>query len=188
MQSRLGVLRAHDTHGYFASDKPATGSDQSGAVTVTVDPTNRVTSVVVSGLDDELREPAGLDRRVRQAAAVARARRLEDSRPADLRAERDTPPVPRRPSPTRHRIANLMRSGRQPELPDFAEVRRLRLSPVAATTGISRNTCVTVLLGPGSSDGDVSADPGWLATASIGQISNAVTQAFDDAYGKRDSR
>ena len=41
-------------------------------------------------------------------------------------------------------------------------------------------------LDAGSADGTLSADPGWLANATAGQIGSAVTQAYEDAYRKRD--
>ncbi len=54
------------------------------------------------------------------------------------------------------------------------------------TPGVSDNDCVRVTLDIASSHGVVDADAEWLANAAATNIASAVTQAYTDAYGKRD--
>ena len=53
-------------------------------------------------------------------------------------------------------------------------------------TGSSHNGCVTVTLAPHGPRGAVDADPGWLAQTSGPRLGAAVTEAFRDAYSRRD--
>lgn len=62
--------------------------------------------------------------------------------------------------------------------------RRPRRGEVA---GRSRNDCLSVTLDPSGSFGRVSTIPGWLPTAPASLVGPAVTEAFADAYRKRDA-
>ena len=180
--ARLAELRRTDATGVYASDEPADGTDPSGAVTVTIDPTNRVTAVRLSN-DERIRTSAGLAEAFESAYSAALANRLKRSRaarpprPATRPRAVATRPVFRRPTPEqlqRHRIRT--------ETPRTAA----RSSP-GQVVGVSANDCVQVTLAPAQSSGTVVADPGWLANASPSNIASAITEAFHAAYVERDS-
>ena len=159
-----------------------TGSDASGRLVVGVDQADRVRSVELSGLDERLREPGQLDHAVLQAAPAARVARLDQrARPPGAH-----PREARRPERRRTPILDHQALGLPITLPDFEAARRLRRAAADAVSGTSGNECVTVHLGPGSAHGHVVADPGWLATATASKVAAAVSEAFADAYEKRD--
>lgn len=180
--ARLAELRRTDASGVYAGDEPADGTDPSGAVTVTIDPTNRVTAVRVSEAE-KIRTPAGLAEAFDEAYSAALAHRLASSRPARTPRSTSRPravatrPVFRRPTAEqlqRHRIRN--------ETPRTTQ----RSSP-GQVVGISANDCVQVTLAPAQTSGTVAADPGWLANAGPSNIASAITEAFNAAYAERDN-
>lgn len=180
-RQRLERLRATDTTGLYASDQPTEASDPAGAVTATVDPTLRVLRVQVNRLE-AVRTPAALTEAFEAAyrAALSRRVRRSEDRSGSSSAAR---PVARRirrisPAPT-------------PELLDRHETRyRDRgLAPArrrGEVVGTSRNECVSVTLPAANPRGLLDVDPGWLAVTTRSRLSGAITEAFADAYARRD--
>ncbi|PUA83038.1 hypothetical protein [Nocardioides currus] len=182
-EERLELLRKYDSSGSYASNDPATGQDPTGRVQVTVDPSNRVTNVQVATLDDGLRSPGALAIAVRDAfddASVQRHLAGRAGRPASTAPR--TVEVPVRPTRRPQMDPNPNRQPNLDLLRDRGHTPDLTISAV----GISRNECVQVTLLPASSAGEVEVvEPGWLANASTGQVSNALTEAFEAAYENR---
>ena len=187
--SRLAGLRRTDRTGFWASDEPASGKDSSGTVTVTVDPTNRVTEVSVRGNADDLREPDKLARAVDEAAGAARSARLRAGRTdsdesASTRARR---PVARPLAIGQLAVENFQQTGTIPS-------GRLRGTSAnfmyrdlgGPAVGQSDNECVTVTLDLASTHGRLQIDGGWLASARNKPLGAAITQAFHNAYRKQD--
>lgn len=167
-----------------ASEAGATGDEPTGAVTVTVDATDRVSHVEVRERDS-IHDPAGLAAAVEHAYRAAVMNRLAARYP-DRGLDPDRQVAGLHGHPPIRTVEN--RQGvhvAQPRAPRATSLLERRFSP---TEGISANECVTVTLGLASSWGPVAADPGWLANARPTNIGDAVTQAFADAYRKRDER
>ncbi len=190
--TRLTALRRTDRTGFWAADGPAHGQDSSGAVTLTVDPTNRITDVAVRGPADHLRTPELLAVAVDEAAGAARAARLRASRAesdadaeaASRRAER---PVARPLVLAVQPVENFQENGTTPS-------GRLRGTSSqylyrdldGGAVGQSDNGCVTVVLDLASAHGRLHVDSGWLASARCKPLGAAITQAYRNAYRKQD--
>ena len=185
-ERRLARLRQHDSIGMYAGDGPAAGRDDTGAVSVTIEATNRVTGVTVSPLAEPLRDPEVLATAVARAHLAAITGKLPDRtstpaarRPQRARAPRPAPWVP---------LDDILASGR-PFDPDAHLHAPPGLSePLERHVGHSRNECVTVVLDLGAPTGTLQIDGGWLGQAAAVNVSTALTQAFLDAYRERDSR
>ena len=169
------------THG-SEDARPSEGSDPSGAVSVTIDASYRVSDVRVVDRP-EARTPDGLAQAVAGAYEAAMAARLER-----LRALRPPRPAGERPVP----VATLL-TVRRPTAEDLTRHRIRKESPTlpqhgdpGEVTGVSRNDCVHVTLPPAQPRGTVTADPGWLANAQTANIASALVEAFTDAYRQRD--
>ena len=180
-RERLEQLRATDTIGLYASDEPSMGSDRDGALTVTIDPTLRVQQVQVHSVD-ALRTPAQVRDAFEAAYHDALSRRLPDSDDGQEAgtAERPVARRVRRISarPTRERLDRHQIRYRERNRP-ATHIR-------GEVTGTSQNDCVSVTLGPASPRGVLEVDPGWLATTVGSRLGGAITEAFHDAYARRD--
>jgi hypothetical protein len=190
--SRLTALRRTDRTGFWAGDDPASGQDSSGAVTVTVDPTNRITDVAVRGRADHLRTPELLAGAVDEAAGAARAARLHASRAgSDAEPTKPTKPAGRP-------VARPLALGVQP-VENFQKTGTTPSGRLRGTSGQylyrdldggavgeSDNGCVTVVLDLASSHGRLHVDGGWLASARSKLLGAAITQAYRNAYRKQD--
>jgi hypothetical protein len=188
--SRLTALRRTDRTGFWAGDDPASGQDSSGAVTVTVDPTNRIIDVAVRGRADHLRTPEQLAGAVDEAAGAARAARLRASRAdadTDASSTRAGRPVARPLALGVQPVENFQETGTTPS-------GRLRGTSSqylyrdldGGAVGQSDNGCVTVVLDLASAHGRLHVDSGWLASARCKPLGAAITQAYRNAYRKQD--
>ncbi|HET9422361.1 MAG TPA: hypothetical protein VFO49_14575 [Nocardioides sp.] len=188
--TRLAALRRTDRTGFWAGDDPASGQDGSGAVTVTVDPTNRITEVAVRGRADHLRTPELLAAAVDEAAGAARAARLRAGRAGsdvDESTTRDRRAVARPLGIGVQAVENFQETGTTPS-------GRLRGTSGqylyrdldGGAVGQSDNGCVTVVLDLASSHGRLHVDSGWLANAPSKPLGAAITQAYRNAYRKQD--
>jgi hypothetical protein len=188
MQRRLAALRRTDASGFYASSDPATGTDATGTITVTVDPTNRITHVAVAGSADQVRDPERLSEAIDQAAGAARTARLRASRPAAFApaAAARRRPVARRFEATARAVENYQETGRVPSGALRGLSSHFVEHDLEPAVGISDNECVVVTLGLASSHGRVEVDRAWLANARSASIGPAVTQAFANAYRKQD--
>lgn len=172
---RLERLRATDTTGVYASEDPTTGTSPDASVSVTIDPLLRVVAVQVHAAEG-LRTDDALDEALAGAYRNALSARV---RP------RESPPGASRPVARRVRRVSARAT---PERLERHQVRHrpqqpgLRGGPV---TGTSDNRCVTVTIGPASSRGVVSTDPGWLTQTTATRLSAALTEAFLDAHSRR---
>jgi DNA-binding protein YbaB len=181
---RLATLELNGLGDYYRRDATGSGSDPTGSVTVTVDPTDRVVLVRVNGEAATVRTPELLDAAVLQAHVAAQLARRDAVRPRPERTGARPLATGAGNRPVRA-LDNLWAQGRTTSdrtLP--AHPRRSR--DLGPATGTSDNDCVTVTLGIASSQGRVAADPGWLVNATSESIGNAITQAFAAAYRRRD--
>ncbi|KRC52902.1 MULTISPECIES: hypothetical protein [unclassified Nocardioides] len=168
----------------YANETGGTGDEPTGAVTVTVDATDRVRQVEVRERDS-VHDPAALAAAVEHAYRAAVMDRLEALYP-DRGLDPDRRIAGLDGHPPIRTVEN--RQGQhvaRPRAPRSTALLERRFSP---TEGISANECVTVTLALASSWGPVVADPGWLANARPSNVGDAITQAFADAYRKRDER
>lgn len=187
MTRRLEALRRRDRTGFYASDRSAIGRDSTGALTVTVDPTNRITQVAVTGSADRLREPGLLAAAVDEAAGAARAARLAASRPDDpARGDGTGVPVAQRAKRYVHEVENFQETGRVPSGALRGSSARFAWHALSPAAGSSHNACVTVTLDLASAHGRIDVDRGWLANARPAGIGSAITEAYADAYRKQD--
>lgn len=185
-RARLERLRETDTIGLYASDEPTEGTDPEQTITVTIDPTLRVTDVQIHRMDP-LRQPDALTKAFRAAYAAAIAARL----PHEAEAER--PRAADRPRPVATAAPITASAAPPPEL--FTGQRRrertphptLTGHPAHAATGTSANACVTVDLPPASTAGTLTADQGWLQHATSANVAKAIVEAFVHAYSRRDN-
>ena len=182
-RTRLARLREYDATGLYASDEPSDGTDPGNSLTVTIDPTLRVTGVQIHRID-AIRPPNSLPELFKAAYAAAVAARRPQQPPqesaATARPRPTAEPVTISTAPTRERLnRHSIRRKRQfnPQ-PRFG---------FRAATGTSHNQCVTVALPPASPAGPVAVEPGWLQNASASNVARAIVEAFNDAYTKRDS-
>lgn len=185
-ERRLARLRQHDSIGMYAGDGPASGLDDTGAVSVTIDATNRVTGVTVNPLAEPLRDPTALATAVSRAHLAAITSKLPDrtSSPAARRPRRARAPQPAAWVP----LDNILESGRPFDGDAHLHAPPGLAEPLERHVGHSRNECVTVVLDLGSPTGTPEIDGGWLRQAAHVNVSTALTQAFLDAYRERDSR
>ena len=179
---RLHELRRFDRSGFYASDEPASGDDPTGAVTVTVDPTDRVARVEVRSRDT-IRRPEGLARAVDQAYRAAQLARI-DALPGRHGSRGDLHVAGTGERPPVVAVRDVSGTG-------YVSTRRPspetgRPEDFGPTSGVSDNDCVRVTLDVASSRGAVDAGADWLANATATNIGNAVTEAYADAYRKRD--
>ena len=140
-------------------------------VTVSVDGSHRVVGVRVHSV-----EPVRTTSALADAVAAAYRTAL---------AGDDPPP---RTMPVARRIRRISAAPR-PELLERHQVRYRQPVPArsnASATGYSANGCVLVDLAPSGPRGTVSADAGWLAQTTADRLAAAVTEAYHDAYARRD--
>lgn len=182
--ARLARLRAHDSSGQYAGGKPTTATDSQTGVGSTIDPTNRVVGTHVTRLTDDLRHGPTLATAVDRAYRAAVLTRMAASDSDDRR--RREPPTARQASAEWIPLDDILESGREFVPPDFHAARNRRRT-FRADEGISRNECVTVVLDLGGSNGSLTFDNGWLRQAEAANVASAITQAFQDAYRKRDA-
>lgn len=181
-RDRLEQLRATDVTGIHASDQPTEGTDPGAAVTVTVDPTLRITAVRVRDVD-AVRSPDAVTSAFEaayRAALILRLRPHDDggaagrSRPVARRVRRVNP------APTAERLARHRSRHGDPERP-----RDRRLGEV---TGTSANRYVSVRLPVANPRGHLDVDPTWLAVTTRARLGRAITEAYADAYTRRDEQ
>lgn len=178
-RDRLERLRATDVTGVYASDDPSHGTDPTGSVTVTIDPTLRATLVRIESVE-RVRSPEQLAHAVGAAYSAALSARFAG--PDDANAD-DPPPGARRVRLQVRPIPDLVarhQAGRQ-------TTPRPRRRVPREEVGTSVNGCVTVTLPVFGPRGRADADAGWLRQANGAQVGAAVTEAFHDAYSRRDS-
>lgn len=182
-RDRLERLREHDSTGLYASDEPRDGTDQAGAITVTIDPTLRVTGVQIHKIE-LVRPPRSLADVFKEAygAAVASGKPKPKTMPESSDRPRPvataapiTARVSRDEALHRHRIRRELQLA--PDRPRFGS---------GAAEGVSVNKCVTVAIPAARAVGTVTADPGWLQNASASNVANAIVEAFTEAYARRD--
>lgn len=184
--ARLTALREARGSG-FRSEDPATGTDETGAVEITIDPTGWVTAVRLISLPPELRETAAFTEAVRSAYVNAQTARTI----ADLRLE---PPAKLE---ERRRRGRELLEGRRPPT-----VRRVRppapivrpsgpvsiggpLEPPAGTArhvGRSREGEITVTITRGNGLVAMQVSPEWLARTDPETAHHALREAFAAAY------
>lgn len=186
-QDRLRALREHDTLGFYRGDAPARAQDATSAVEVTIDPTDRVTAVRLIAEVPVIRRPQGLRDAVEEAFRAARRARLNALGVFDQESTARGRPRAEAPSRSIRTVENWMGTGWQPD-PSSLRPHRFDTSDFGPTAGVSANNCVTVSLDIASSHGTVDAEPGWLSQATRTNIGRAITEAFHDAYRKRDAR
>lgn len=182
-RARLERLREHDATGVYSSDEPSEGTDPGQTLTVTIDPTHRVSGVQIHNLDP-LRSPAALSGAFDAAYAEALAARRTDPAPA-ARPEGQLP------------VARPLQLSVMPVTPDMLNRHSIRtetkFNPSRAghgyreEVGISNNTCVSATVRPASPVGPIEVDAGWLQNARASNVANAIVEAFTDAYSKRDN-
>ncbi len=149
---------------------------------VSVGPTGRVEQVHLPRLGDDLRDPSTLSDAVRAAHHAALVGPRNETlprplpRPVSLAAR---PPI---------KATNPWVEGRTIGPVDSEWAHRVLAARPGVVDGTSGNGCVTVTLAPGSTAGSVAADPGWLRQAEAQHVATALTEAFADAYRKRDGR
>jgi hypothetical protein len=180
-RQRLARLRARDVTGVYADDSPAAGTDPDGAVTLTLDPTLRILRAEV-GRIDLVRTEDALNSALTSAYAVALSGRAAHADPADT--PHGEPPQPRRlrlevrrPTPemlARHQVRERANARPRPRFP-------------REERGTSANGCLAVTLPVASPRGPVEVDHGWLQLANSAQLGAALTEAYNDAYSRRDS-
>lgn len=134
-----------------------------------------------------MRRPQGLRDAVEEALRAARRARLDALGVFTQRATGHKRAVATAPSRSIRTVENWIGTGWQPD-PSTLHPHRFDTSDFGPTTGVSENNCVTVVLDIASSHGTVDADPGWLSQASRTNVGRAITEAFHDAYRKRDER
>jgi hypothetical protein len=179
---RLERLRETDTTGVYASDEPSEGSDRSGAMTVTIDPTLRVASVQVGSIEP-LRSVDALNAVFAEAYAAALAARFSDGQHAGPTVSGDRP------------VARRQHLTVRPPTPDMLNRHQVRVQtntqPRMRTpregVGVSTNECVTVTVSPVGARGRIDADPGWLQQTNAARLGAAIAEAFQAAYTRRDS-
>jgi hypothetical protein len=182
---RLARLRQYDTTGFYLSDEPAEGSDDSGCLTVVVDPTNRVIGVRVNGSADAVRTPTKLSAAFDEAVGRARYERYLAG--AGPQADNDPPTVVLGAGPhPRRLIDNFDITGQEPTGELRGASRHFAARGLNRAEGSSDNQCVTVTLDLASAHGSMAVDSGWLANASAGSIAAAITQAYLAAYREQD--
>ena len=164
-----------------APREPAEGVDGSGAVTVRIDGAHRVTAVRVSE-SANIRTPDALARTFAEAYSAALAAQLASARPDRPKREPGQRPKPVATLPTFQRPTREQLSRHRIR----EESRQTARAMTGDAVGVSSNECVQVSLAPAQPVGAVSADPGWLANASLDNLSRAVTEAFQNAYSVRD--
>ena len=183
---RLTELREHDVLGMYAGNDPATGLDQSGRVSVTVDPTDRVIDVRIVSDAPEIRQPEGLRVAVDQAARAARLARVDALRPARARG-RERPQAARTKEQPVVAVQRLDGPAGRRTPPAWSRTTTTRRT-WARRRGSPTTTASPVTVGIASSSGVVTADAGWLANARVSAVEQAITQAYEQAYRKRDRR
>ncbi|WP_182524368.1 hypothetical protein [Nocardioides dongkuii] len=164
----------------------ASGLDDEGCLSVTVDGADRVVEVHVVTDAPRLRRPDGLRAAVDEAARAARVARRDAGRP-DVAVGSGMPEAVRATHQPVVAVQNWMGTGWRPDPADLVP-HHYDTDDLGPTTGVSDNDCVSVTLGLASAGGIVTADPGWLANARTSHLERAVLQAFDQAYRKRDDR
>lgn len=157
----------------------ATGTDATGAVSVTVDALGRLTGVDIAHLSDDLRRSEALATTFRAAYSAALAAGLPPADPVAGRvaAKRVVRPdwVP---------LENVLVTGRRPAPLEVEEAGR----PMGGERGVSDNECVTAVLDDSGPGGEVHFDPGWLSQARSSNVAAAIVQAFAAAHEQREAR
>lgn len=157
------------------------GVDPSGYVTVVTDEWGRLSTVSLHDVDESWRTEHTLIDAVQAAwrQALASTREPAPSRPAGQR-----PRAIRSPRPVHRPLDNWAATGRammpsapmEPTGPAFG-----------VATGASDNDCVNVRLHLGGPGGDMKVDQGWLQSAQVENVAKAITEAFADAYRRRNA-
>jgi hypothetical protein len=159
----------------------ASGSDDTGTLTVRIDDRGLFTGIEVRTLPEQLRASDAFATAFDQALTAAHANAYPpapvppDGRPVRARRVRRPERVPLRPiveEAVRHRDHAAVRSRPRP----------------AREHGVSDNDCVTVTLDLTGPTGHVEVDQAWLPTAATAKIAAAVEQAFAAAYQERGER
>lgn len=185
-RARLERLRETDTIGLYTSDEPTEGTDPEQTITVTIDPTLRVTDVQIHRMDP-LRQPNTLTKAFGAAYAAAIAARLPDKPEAEQARTADRPRPVATAAPIRISVAP------PPEL--FNGQRRRERTPHPQLTGYaareavghSRNECITATLPAASTAGTLTVDQGWVQQAAGANVAKAIVEAFVHAYSRRDN-
>lgn len=182
---RLREFRATDSIGVYKCDHDVTGTSLGDRVTVTLDPLNRVISVLIAELDQEMRDSSVLANAVKDGYGDAIRKKLIASNTHRPRVNRPMPKaVPiRRPSPSEDRIA-----GPETPLPHPGStypVHGRQSRNRGPASGSSENGCVTVTLSPSGPMGVVEFESGWVNYASAQAVSSALTEAFVAANRSR---
>ncbi|MBA3781479.1 MAG: hypothetical protein H0X12_06440 [Nocardioides sp.] len=164
-----------------ANVEPAEGADPTGAITVTIGATRRVSAVRVSE-NATIRTPDGLAQTLAEAYSAALTAQLEASRRERPRRDPGQRPKPVATLPTFQRPTREQLSRHRIR----EESRNIPRATPGDAVGISSNECVTVTLIPAQPVGPVTADAGWLANASLDNLASAITEAFQNAYTERD--
>lgn len=159
----------------------ASGSDETGTLTVHIDERGLVIGVDVRTLPEGLRVADGFATAFDQALTAAHGNAY--------------PPAPVAPDGEPIRARRVRRPERVPLRPIVEEaMRRREHAPVRSRrvagreTGVSDNECVSVTLDRTGPTGRVEVDQTWLPTAATTNIAAAVEQAFAAAYEARGER
>lgn len=167
--------------GASADSGPAEGADSSGAVTIRIDGAHRLVGVRLSE-SANIRKPEALSQSFAEAYSAALAAQLESAR-------KDRP---RREPGQRPRAVATEVTFQRPTLEQLSrhrvrlESRHLPRAHAGVAMGVSSNKCVQVTLDPAQPVGEIVAEPGWLANASLDNLTRAITEAFQGAYSERD--
>lgn len=178
-------MTSDDSTGRHTSDRPVSAEDRESTIRATVDPTGRVLDVAVLAAS-RVQTPDDLRSALDDALRAARAALANGGRaPAPRDPHRELPTAQGPGRREIQSIANWMGTGWRPD-PASLRVHAFETRDLSPTQGISDNQCVTVTLDIASTQGAIDVDPGWLRQAEPANIGRALTQAFTDAYRKRD--
>lgn len=161
--------------------RPATGTDESGSISVGVDVDGRVVDVTVSSIAPRLRHAPLFEAAFDEALTRANGAALP---PVDVPAGRTTVTARRISAPPRVPLSELV--GPFLHRPHRSPVGSGGRGLIGGETGTSDNDCVSVELDRTGPGGRISVDHGWLANAVPGNVAAAIEQAFAAAYRTRE--
>lgn len=192
LQQRLAYLRQRRGADRFPDDKPSTGQDPGGAISLDVDASGWVITSRVEHLDG-LRTPEAFTAAVRAAYTVAALTRVA------AQAQREAQGV--EPTPERVQRGRDLVEGRRrltvPPRPLFMPM-TLPTRPVPTAgaraydpgmrtrQGRSREGEITVAATVGGGLGEITVAPDWLASAGVDMAHYALREAFHDLREKGD--
>ena len=166
---------------HVAPRSPASGSDATGSVTVSIDGRGLVESVEISSLPADLRGAAQMTAAFEEALTSAHGNAYPAAPPPAgvdrVKARRVERPERR---PMRSIVEEALRTQRDRPGPSG--------SVIGGEQGVSDNGCVTVVLDRTGPTGEIAFDQGWLRNASATNIGSAIGQAFAAAYDVRGAR